>query len=142
MPPTWCREIREYERTSTTVGNAYVKSLVDRYLSELERKLREAGIRRRSVIMLSSGGIATVETSREFPIRLLESGPAAGALAAAHVGRLANHRDLLSFDMGGTTAKVCLIEDGGRSNVASSRSIACTASRRARACRSRFRSSR
>jgi N-methylhydantoinase A len=105
-------EIKEYERTSTTVCNAYVKSLVDRYLSELERKLREAGISGGLNIMLSSGGIATVETSREFPIRLLESGPAAGALAAAHVGRLANYEELLSFDMGGTTAKVCLIEDG------------------------------
>ncbi len=105
-------EIKEYERTSTTVCNAYVKSLVERYLSELERKLREAGIPGELNIMLSSGGIATVETSREFPIRLLESGPAAGALAAAHVGRLANQRELLSFDMGGTTAKVCLIEDG------------------------------
>ena len=105
-------EIKEYERTSTTVCNAYVKSLVDRYLSELERKLREAGISGGLSIMLSSGGIATVETSREFPIRLLESGPAAGALAAAHVGRLANYEELLSFDMGGTTAKVCLIEDG------------------------------
>jgi N-methylhydantoinase A len=105
-------EIKEYERTSTTVCNAYVKSLVDRYLSELERKLREAGIPGGLNIMLSSGGVATVETSREFPIRLLESGPAAGALAAAHVGRLANYGELLSFDMGGTTAKVCLIEDG------------------------------
>jgi N-methylhydantoinase A len=105
-------EIKEYERTSTTVCNAYVKSLVARYLAELERKLRETDIPGGLNVMLSSGGIATVETSREFPIRLLESGPAAGALAAAHVGRLANCGELLSFDMGGTTAKVCLIEEG------------------------------
>jgi N-methylhydantoinase A len=105
-------EIKEYERTSTTICNAYVKKLVDRYLAELERKLREVGIRGELTIMLSSGGVATVETSREFPIRLLESGPAAGALAGAHLGRLAGHLNLLSFDMGGTTAKVCLIEDG------------------------------
>jgi N-methylhydantoinase A len=105
-------EINEYERTSTTVCNAYVKNLVDRYLSEIERKLRAAGIPAQLYIMLSSGGVATVDTSRRFPIRLLESGPAAGALAAAHVGQLAGHADLLSFDMGGTTAKVCLIEDG------------------------------
>jgi N-methylhydantoinase A len=104
-------EIKEYERTSTTVCNAYVKNLVDRYLAEIDRKLRAAGIPGQLYIMLSSGGIATVDTSRRFPIRLLESGPAAGALAAAHVGRLAGHADLLSFDMGGTTAKVCLIED-------------------------------
>jgi N-methylhydantoinase A len=105
-------EIKEYERTSTTVCNAYVKSLVDRYLAEIERKLGTAGIRGQLYIMLSSGGIATVDTSRQFPIRLLESGPAAGALAAAHVGRLGGQPDLLSFDMGGTTAKICLIEDG------------------------------
>src|SRR6185436_6487029 len=101
-------EIKEYERTSTTVCNAYVKNLVDRYLAELERKLRQAGISGELNIMLSSGGVATVETSREFPIRLLESGPAAGALAGAHLGRLGGYSDLLSFDMGGTTAKVCL----------------------------------
>jgi N-methylhydantoinase A len=105
-------EIKEYERTSTTVCNAYVKRLVDRYLAEVERKLQALGVHCDLYIMLSSGGIATVETSRQFPIRLLESGPAAGALAAAHIGRLAGHRELLSFDMGGTTAKVCLIEDG------------------------------
>jgi len=105
-------EIKEYERTSTTICNAYVKNLVDRYLAELQRKLREAGIGGELSIMLSSGGVATVETSREFPIRLLESGPAAGALAGAHLGRLAGHLNLLSFDMGGTTAKICLIEDG------------------------------
>jgi N-methylhydantoinase A len=105
-------EIKEYERTSTTVCNAYVKSLVDRYLAEIERKLRTAGIPGQLYIMLSSGGIATVDTSRQFPIRLLESGPAAGALAAAHMGRLGGQPDLLSFDMGGTTAKVCLIEEG------------------------------
>lgn len=105
-------EIKEYERTSTTICNAYVKNLVDKYLAELERKLRQAGIAGELNIMLSSGGIATVETSREFPVRLVESGPAAGALAGAHLGRLAGHLNLLSFDMGGTTAKVCLIEDG------------------------------
>src|SRR5581483_136003 len=105
-------EIKEYERTSTTVCNAYVKSLVSRYLAEVERRLRAHGISGQLHIMLSSGGVATVETSRQFPIRLLESGPAAGALAAAHVGRLGGYSDLLSFDMGGTTAKVCLIEDG------------------------------
>ena len=124
-------EIKEYERTSTTVCNAYVKSLVDRYLSELEHKLRELGVKGALMVMLSSGGVATVSTSREFPVRLLESGPAAGALAAAHVGTPVRPADLLSFDMGGTTAKVCLIEDGAASSrPRSSRSIGSTGSRR------------
>src|SRR4029079_4089766 len=105
-------EIKEYERTSTTVCNAYVRSLVDRYLAEIVRRLQTIGIDGRLHIMLSSGGVATVETCRRFPIRLLESGPAAGALAAAPVGARAGHADLLSFDMGGTTAKLCIIEDG------------------------------
>jgi N-methylhydantoinase A len=105
-------EIREYERTSTTVCNVYVKHLVDRYLGELQRKLGELEVDAELYIMLSSGGVATVETSRQFPIRLLESGPAGGALASAHLGVTAGYPDLLSFDMGGTTAKLCIIEAG------------------------------
>ena len=105
-------EIKEYERTSTTVCNAYVKGLVDRYLSDLQRNLVQLGIDGELYIMLSSGGVATVDTSRQFPIRLLESGPAGGALASAHLGEAAGHPDLLSFDMGGTTAKLCIIEQG------------------------------
>jgi N-methylhydantoinase A len=105
-------EIKEYERTSTTVCNVYVKNLVDRYLGELQRKLAELGIEGQLYIMLSSGGVATVETSRKFPVRLLESGPAGGALASAHLGETAGFPDLLSFDMGGTTAKLCIIERG------------------------------
>ena len=84
-------EIREYERTSTTVVNVYGGELL---------------------LMLSSGGISTVETASRFPLRLLESGPAGGALASAYFGQLANVNDLLAFDMGGTTAKLCVIEDG------------------------------
>jgi N-methylhydantoinase A len=105
-------EIREFERTSTTVANVYVKSLVRRYLGELQRKLTDLGITGELYVMLSSGGIATVETSQQFPVRLLESGPAAGALATAHLGAVAGYRDLMSFDMGGTTAKLCIIDDG------------------------------
>ena len=105
-------EIREFERTSTTVCNVYVKSLVHRYLGELERRLIDLGIAGELYLMLSSGGIATVETGRRFPIRLLESGPAAGALATAHLGGVAGYHDLMSFDMGGTTAKLCIIHDG------------------------------
>ncbi|HZQ65220.1 MAG TPA: hydantoinase/oxoprolinase family protein [Gaiellaceae bacterium] len=105
-------EIREYERSSTTVANVYVQALVDRYLGDLAGRLERRGFAGRLYVMLSGGGIATVETARRFPIRMLESGPAAGALAAAAFGRTSGHGDLLSFDMGGTTAKLCMIEDG------------------------------
>ncbi|HET7037012.1 MAG TPA: hydantoinase/oxoprolinase family protein, partial [Thermomicrobiaceae bacterium] len=105
-------EIREYERTSTTLVNVYVQRLVEDYLGRLSDMLRELGTEARLLVMLSSGGTATVETAQRFPVRLIESGPAAGALAAAHWGRLVGKPNLLSFDMGGTTAKACLIEHG------------------------------
>ena len=105
-------ELREYERASTTVANAYVLEIMDRYLGRLEADLDELGHRGEFLIMLSSGAVATAETARKFPVRLIESGPAAGALAAAHLGRLMGETELLSFDMGGTTAKACLIEAG------------------------------
>ena len=105
-------EIREYERTSTTVVNVYVQALVEDYLTELVRRLADLGIRGELLLMLSSGGISTVETASQFPLRLLESGPAGGALAAAHFGQLAGVDNLMAFDMGGTTAKLCVIEDG------------------------------
>lgn len=105
-------EIREYERTSTTVVNVYVQALVEDYLAELVRRLSELGIGGELLLMLSSGGISTVETASRFPLRLLESGPAGGALASAYFGELADLRDLMAFDMGGTTAKLCVIEDG------------------------------
>ena len=106
-------EIREYDRGSTTLANVYVKAIAERYLGRLQRRLAaEAGIAAPLFVMQSNGGVCDVDTAREFPIRLVESGPAAGALAAAHFGRLLGHRDLLSFDMGGTTAKACVIADG------------------------------
>ncbi|HEY1294046.1 MAG TPA: hydantoinase/oxoprolinase family protein, partial [Chloroflexota bacterium] len=105
-------EIREYERTSTTVVNVYVQGLVEDYLAELVQRLRQLGIGGELLLMLSSGGISTVETASRFPLRLLESGPAGGALASAYFGQLANVSDLMAFDMGGTTAKLCVIEDG------------------------------
>ena len=105
-------EIREFPRTSTTLANVYVQERVADYLGQLQRRLDQIGFSGSFFVMLSSGGIATPETSARFPVRLLESGPAAGALAAAHAGALSGHRDLLSFDMGGTTAKLCVIEDG------------------------------
>ena len=112
-------EIREFERTSTTVASVYVQDRVGRYLSELDRRLR--GLR----VMLSNGGVATAEAAAAQPIRMLESGPAAGALAAARFGAQAGHPDLMSFDMGGTTAKLCLIE-GGRPLVAHELEVART----------------
>ena len=101
-------EIREFERASTTVANVYVQDLTERYLRDLEHRLRRLGIPGAPHIMLSNGGLATVDTAARYPIRILESGPAGGALAAAAIGP----DDLLAFDMGGTTAKLCLIAGG------------------------------
>jgi N-methylhydantoinase A len=112
-------EIREFERTSTTVASVYVQDRVGRYLGALDRRL--SGLR----VMLSNGGVATAEAAAEQPIRMLESGPAAGALAAARFGAQAGHLNLMSFDMGGTTAKLCLIE-GGRPLVAHELEVART----------------
>jgi N-methylhydantoinase A len=105
-------EIREYERTSTTTANVYVMPLMARYLDDLERKIHDLGIRGNFYMMLSSGGIATPDTVKRVPVRLVESGPAAGALAAARMAREANEPRMLSFDMGGTTAKACVIDRG------------------------------
>jgi N-methylhydantoinase A len=110
-------EMREYERTSTAVANVYVQGRVERYLRELQARLARMGFDGTFLMMLSSGGVATADTAAQFPIRLLESGPAAGALAAAHHGRVCGRPELLSFDMGGTTAKFCVI-DGGEPLVA------------------------
>ncbi|MGZ8445561.1 MAG: hydantoinase/oxoprolinase family protein [Candidatus Binatia bacterium] len=105
-------EIREFQRTSTTLANVYVQERVSDYLAQLQARLDKIGFRGSFFVMLSSGGIATRETASRFPVRLLESGPAAGAIAAAEAGMGSGHRDLLSFDMGGTTAKLCVIENG------------------------------
>jgi N-methylhydantoinase A len=105
-------EIREYERTSTTLANVYVQRLVETYMERLEQTLTTRHFGGHLLIMLSSGGVSTVQTAQKFPVRMVESGPAGGALAAAHFGRLIGRPDLLSFDMGGTTAKACIIESG------------------------------
>lgn len=105
-------EIREYERASTTVANVYVQGLAEDYLADLAGRLRRIGLGCDPRIMLSNGGVATVETAARFPIRMLESGPAGGALGAAAFGRASGRDALMAFDMGGTTAKMCLIEDG------------------------------
>ncbi len=105
-------EIKEFERTATTVVNAYVKPLVARYLRRLEERLAARGTTRGLFLMLSGGGITSTATARKFPVRLIESGPVGGALASVHLGRRAGLGDVLSFDMGGTTAKACLIRGG------------------------------
>jgi len=105
-------EIREYERTSTTVANAYVQPIMKNYLGYLEAQLKKKGFQGALYAMLSSGGITNVSLAAEFPIKLCESGPAAGALVASFYGRSMGFNDLISFDMGGTTAKICLINDG------------------------------
>ena len=103
---------REYERTSTTVVNAYVMSAVRDYLQRLNGALGARGYRGPLFVMQSSGGVATGEAMQRYPVRMIESGPAAGALMAAVYGELTGHRDLIAFDMGGTTAKLALIENG------------------------------
>jgi N-methylhydantoinase A len=105
-------EIREYERTSTTVANAYVLGVVETYLRSLSALLRAEGFAGQLLLMLSSGGTCTVETACDVPIRLVESGPAGGAAAAAQYARATATPRVLAFDMGGTTAKICLIDDG------------------------------
>jgi len=110
-------EIGEYARFVTACANAYVQPLMATYLRRLEHELRAAGFAGPLRLMHSAGGLVSVAAASEFPIRLLESGPAGGALAAALLGARAGHTDLLAFDMGGTTAKACLIE-GGRAQIA------------------------
>ena len=105
-------EIREYERTSTTVANVYVKPLAQQYLHKLNADLRVLGLPRDIFIMLSNGGITSCSIAGEYPIRLIESGPAAGALAAVFYGAGKKLDRVISFDMGGTTAKICLIDHG------------------------------
>ena len=105
-------ELKEFERVSTTVVNAYVQPLVDRYLARLEERLGSQQFARRLFLMLSSGGVSSTAIARKFPVRLVESGPVGGAIAAAHIGREAGLPNVVSFDMGGTTAKSCFIRGG------------------------------
>ncbi len=104
--------IREYERTSTTVTNAYVKPLTETYLRQLRERLTALGFRGRLFIMLSSGGVTSAETAAEFPVRIIESGPTAAVIAGQYYSRLFDVPAMFCFDMGGTTAKSCLVENG------------------------------
>jgi N-methylhydantoinase A len=105
-----CPEIREYERTSTTVANAYLQPVMAGYLKRLERALRERSIRCPFYLMTSGGGLTTLDAAIAHPVRLIESGPAGGAILASGIARSLAHAEVLSFDMGGTTAKLCLID--------------------------------
>lgn len=105
-------QIREYERTSTTVTNAYVKPLTESYLKRLRERLAAIGFRGRLFIMLSSGGVTSAETAAEFPVRIIESGPTAAVIAGQYYSRLFDCPEMFCFDMGGTTAKSCLIQGG------------------------------
>jgi len=104
-------EMREYERFSTACANAYVQPLIGRYLADLEAMLRREGFVCPLFLMLSGGGLTAVETAIRFPVRLVESGPAGGAMFAAEIARQCKLDKVLSYDMGGTTAKICLIDE-------------------------------
>ncbi len=105
-------EIREYERFSTTVANAYVRPLMAGYLHRLRDELKDMGLTAPLFLMMSGGGLTTLETAARFPIRLVESGPAGGAILASQIAGECALKEVLSFDMGGTTAKICLLKDG------------------------------
>lgn len=105
-------EIREYERFSTTCANAYVRPLMAGYLERLRKELKRRGLKAPFFLMMSGGGLTTLETAARFPIRLVESGPAGGAILASQIARECAIPEVLSFDMGGTTAKICLLTEG------------------------------
>ena len=105
-------QIREYERTCTTAVNAYVKPITFQYLERLSQRLTDLGFVGKLYIMLSSGGITSVDTARKFPVRIIESGPTAAVIASQHYGKMFDIKDMFCFDMGGTTAKSCLIQKG------------------------------
>ena len=104
-------QMREYERFNTAVANAYIKPLMKSYLGRLEQRLRDQGVACSIFLMHSGGGIISIESAAEFPVRLVESGPAGGAVFAADIAAKYGVDKVLSFDMGGTTAKICLIKD-------------------------------
>ena len=106
-----CPEIREFERLTTATANAYVRPLIARYLNNLETRLSKIGIASPVLLMTSGGGLTTLETAARFPIRLVESGPAGGAILATGIAADLDLTKAISFDMGGTTAKICLIDD-------------------------------
>jgi N-methylhydantoinase A len=107
-----CPEIREYERFSTTCANAYVRPMMEGYLLRLRAELNALGMTCPLLLMMSGGGLTTLEIAARFPVRLVESGPAGGALLSSWIARERALDRVMSFDMGGTTAKICLIDGG------------------------------
>lgn len=105
-------QIKEYERTSTTVTNAYVKPITEKYLNKLAERLEFIGVKSKLFIMLSSGGITSIETASKFPVRIIESGPTAAVISGQYYSKLFDIPEIFCFDMGGTTAKSCLIQEG------------------------------
>ncbi|MGB7260378.1 MAG: hydantoinase/oxoprolinase family protein [Pseudolabrys sp.] len=119
LPELWitlscevCPEVREYERTSTAIANAYVQPLMDGYLARMAEALQTQQFRGAIYLVTSGGGLTSIDTARRFPVRLVESGPAGGAIFAAQMAAQLGEDKVLSFDMGGTTAKISLIEKG------------------------------
>jgi N-methylhydantoinase A len=110
-------EIREYERFSTTVMNAYLQPLIAGYLRNLELRLQALGFTCPVYLMLSNGGLTDLQTAMRFPVRLVESGPAGGVILASHLAKECGLSKVFSFDMGGTTAKICLFDDGAPSTI-------------------------
>ncbi|MSQ57791.1 MAG: hydantoinase/oxoprolinase family protein, partial [Limnohabitans sp.] len=107
-----CPEMREYERFSTTVANAYVRPLMSRYLQRLSDQIKQLGMSCQMLMMMSGGGLTTLQQAVRFPIRLVESGPAGGAILASFIAKESGFDRVMAFDMGGTTAKICLINHG------------------------------
>lgn len=107
-----CPEVREYERTSTAIANAYVQPMMAGYLGRLEAAFAAEGYQHPIHLVTSGGNLTSLGTAQQFPVRLIESGPAGGAILAAHVAGERGLERVLSFDMGGTTAKICIIQDG------------------------------
>jgi N-methylhydantoinase A len=105
-------QIREYDRLSTATANAYVQPLMASYLRDLERQLAGEGFQCPLLLVMSTGGLTTVDAAVKFPVRLVESGPAGGAILASEIARRGGFDKVVAFDMGGTTAKLCLIDDG------------------------------
>jgi N-methylhydantoinase A len=110
-------EIREYERFSTTAMNAYLQPQVAGYLGSLQHRLQGVGFVCPVFLMLSNGGLTSLATAMRFPVRLVESGPAGGVILASHIAKECGLSKILSFDMGGTTAKICLFDDGAPSTI-------------------------